>query len=931
MPLEGGDLCQEMRGWPAMRKCPACPCAGCERGGYSEKRISAIQKTNVQLDHRISSTMRRGATQCPVREFGRHAGRKRPRGIDAKAWRGRDEDLCGGRGRRLWREASGSGGGDRRHRGGFGGRRRAGRHRRLRQGARHRALDQGSGREPGAHGCGGGDPRHADAGARLPGDPVPGSRQACAGRNPDGRHSGRRGAAGGGAEGHRAGRHGRAHASLQPQPPVDPQPDQGRRADDPADGRADLLLPPLQHERAGQAADLDRPSAVAPRLPHGGPVPIPDRRSGQPCAGAPGAGAPAAGHRHGHEHRHEGAVRRHLHPVAVLQQRRAAGHLLPLHLRQRHLHRPLRRPVRRQGQQDRPQRRHRVEQRHRADRPTPRKAFSGRPIVALQTEYPLWTRNPEIAVLDACRALGGTFVAFSPLARGPRHNAATQDEIDTERVGAPAWAPVPGSRHRHRPPITRGCSGDCRTVRERCPVAKNNAKGPGPPVKKSCTEEEIHARRAKRRHPSVPQRDPLFEIPMAGVLAVLLHCAARRLRHGRHRLHRPVAHHRVGDRQAGAGAGPERGAVRPGLRRAVRRPSGRPPRPQDDSDRLGADHRPRLSGLRLLGQPRRARHSALRHRPWPGCRHAELRHADERILSRGPARHGDQRHVLRLSARRCPWRLPGRLDDPAMGLAQRSGARRRHAAGADGPAVSAAAGIDPLHGRPQPCGGAHPHRAAPYFRNGRRSDILRAHREGPGDQVPERHRRRSVAPLHRRFGDAVDRLLHGSGDLLRADQLDADPVQGRGAGGAQRRPDLRAVPAGRCRCDPVGLADGPLQRQQDHCRRFRADLRRRLCGRPGGRQSRAADGVRLRCRHHHEHRPIVPAGAGGQLLPDARARHRRGLDAGPGPVRRHRRFLPGRRAVAPAAGLQRHLHDHRHSGPGRRPGPDGQAVHPPGR
>ena len=40
------------------------------------------------------------------------------------------------------------------------------------------------------------------------------------------------------------------------------------------------------------------------------------------------------------------------------------------------------------------------------------------PIAALQTEYSLWTRNPEIAVLDACRELGVDFVAFSPLARG---------------------------------------------------------------------------------------------------------------------------------------------------------------------------------------------------------------------------------------------------------------------------------------------------------------------------------------------------------------------------------------------------------------------------------------------------------------------------------------------------------------------------------
>jgi len=36
----------------------------------------------------------------------------------------------------------------------------------------------------------------------------------------------------------------------------------------------------------------------------------------------------------------------------------------------------------------------------------------------LQTEYSLWTRNPEIAVLETCRELGTAFVAFSPVARG---------------------------------------------------------------------------------------------------------------------------------------------------------------------------------------------------------------------------------------------------------------------------------------------------------------------------------------------------------------------------------------------------------------------------------------------------------------------------------------------------------------------------------
>ncbi len=49
---------------------------------------------------------------------------------------------------------------------------------------------------------------------------------------------------------------------------------------------------------------------------------------------------------------------------------------------------------------------------------TLRRAHAEHPITALQTEYSLWTRNPEIAVLQACRELGVTFVPFSPVARG---------------------------------------------------------------------------------------------------------------------------------------------------------------------------------------------------------------------------------------------------------------------------------------------------------------------------------------------------------------------------------------------------------------------------------------------------------------------------------------------------------------------------------
>ncbi|MEO9633332.1 MAG: aldo/keto reductase [Parasphingorhabdus sp.] len=49
---------------------------------------------------------------------------------------------------------------------------------------------------------------------------------------------------------------------------------------------------------------------------------------------------------------------------------------------------------------------------------TLRKAAAEHPIAAVQTEYSLWTRNPEIGVLQACKELGTTLVAFSPVGRG---------------------------------------------------------------------------------------------------------------------------------------------------------------------------------------------------------------------------------------------------------------------------------------------------------------------------------------------------------------------------------------------------------------------------------------------------------------------------------------------------------------------------------
>jgi aryl-alcohol dehydrogenase-like predicted oxidoreductase len=66
------------------------------------------------------------------------------------------------------------------------------------------------------------------------------------------------------------------------------------------------------------------------------------------------------------------------------------------------------------------------------------------PIAAVQSEYSLWTRNPEIAVLDACRGIGAAFVAFSPLARGFLTGALREvDSLEAKdlRRSMPRFAP----------------------------------------------------------------------------------------------------------------------------------------------------------------------------------------------------------------------------------------------------------------------------------------------------------------------------------------------------------------------------------------------------------------------------------------------------------------------------------------------------------
>ncbi len=71
-----------------------------------------------------------------------------------------------------------------------------------------------------------------------------------------------------------------------------------------------------------------------------------------------------------------------------------------------------------------------------------RRAQAIHPIAALQTEYSLWSRDPEDGILATCRELGVTFVAYSPLGRGfltGAVNDAAQLADDDYRLATPRF------------------------------------------------------------------------------------------------------------------------------------------------------------------------------------------------------------------------------------------------------------------------------------------------------------------------------------------------------------------------------------------------------------------------------------------------------------------------------------------------------------
>jgi aryl-alcohol dehydrogenase-like predicted oxidoreductase len=76
---------------------------------------------------------------------------------------------------------------------------------------------------------------------------------------------------------------------------------------------------------------------------------------------------------------------------------------------------------------------------------TLQRAHRVHPVAALQSEYSLWTRDPERGVLAACRRLGVGFVAYSPLGRGflggGIRSSETLDEADYRRA-TPRFQPA---------------------------------------------------------------------------------------------------------------------------------------------------------------------------------------------------------------------------------------------------------------------------------------------------------------------------------------------------------------------------------------------------------------------------------------------------------------------------------------------------------
>jgi aryl-alcohol dehydrogenase-like predicted oxidoreductase len=83
---------------------------------------------------------------------------------------------------------------------------------------------------------------------------------------------------------------------------------------------------------------------------------------------------------------------------------------------------------------------------------TLRRAHAVHPIAAVQSEYSLWTRNPELGLIQACAETGAAFVAFSPVGRGAFGGRLQDVEAFTDvfRRANPRFAGLNWRRNRDR-------------------------------------------------------------------------------------------------------------------------------------------------------------------------------------------------------------------------------------------------------------------------------------------------------------------------------------------------------------------------------------------------------------------------------------------------------------------------------------------------
>ncbi|THE07964.1 aldo/keto reductase [Microbacterium oleivorans] len=92
-----------------------------------------------------------------------------------------------------------------------------------------------------------------------------------------------------------------------------------------------------------------------------------------------------------------------------------------------------------------------------------REAHAVTPIAAVQNEYSLWTRNPELGILEATRDLGVPLVAFSPVARGfLSDGVASPDDLPEKdiRRGMPRFQPPHWSTNAQLLPAWRQLAGE---------------------------------------------------------------------------------------------------------------------------------------------------------------------------------------------------------------------------------------------------------------------------------------------------------------------------------------------------------------------------------------------------------------------------------------------------------------------------------------